>query len=695
VIKSKKTVAFIGQMGYNEAVSNATGIHWGECKAQLEAQEEKSKMKNHKQHFRTIPAALSLLIFLGSTVGNGFPLSAHKSRVNAAESTAQPFPYEQVLQNRDVSFAATKQSVQQVQHLADALYDENLAYFSANSGGFSWDTERKSRSWTYYNGIMMDAYLMMDDCLQTENGDFYDAVNDFYDVNISYDDSVASLNTNGSKDNYYRENELDSIPPLRAMFDLLRSDLPTEEEREKYIAMILYVYDLMTNSYPTVDGTDGNFKHKHGNVSSSWNTYPIALDGLYMAQPFFMEVANAVEDGSLHGADAEIVPDQIYEEVAARMLWVGEQFYDAETGLYHHGWGPQAGLNGQFWLRAVGWYAAALADVISMLPERFETQRNQLIAIETQLFDGMLQYQDAETGLWYNVINHDDTLKGSTSVNLPESSGSALIAYAMLRSYAEGYMDSTYCEAGLCAFNGTIQTQLQEDGLQNIYISSSVCTSPENYLDKSYKVNEAKGVGPLMMAACFAQKAAERYYGSTEGICGAQGEHMQWNWSADHQSVLVISGNGMMCDCTENSPFAHCRRWVKSVVVEDGAESIGAGAFSGFTKLIAVVIPGSVTTIAEDAFNGCDNFTVFGDPGTAAEAFANTHNIPFVSLKEALGDINADGAFLMSDIVLLQKWLLAVPDVYLLNPYAADANGDEKLDVCDLTLLKRQLLLQS
>ena len=92
-------------------------------------------------------------------------------------------------------------------------------------------------------------------------------------------------------------------------------------------------------------------------------------------------------------------------------------------------------------------------------------------------------------------------------------------------------------------------------------------------------------------------------------------------------------------------------------MVEDGAESIGAGAFSGFTKLIAVVIPGSVTTIAEDAFNGCDRVIVYGDPGTAAEAFANTHNIPFVSLKEALGDINADGAFLMSDIILLQKWL--------------------------------------
>lgn len=36
------------------------------------------------------------------------------------------------------------------------------------------------------------------------------------------------------------------------------------------------------------------------------------------------------------------------------------------------------------------------------------------------------------------------------------------------------------------------------------------------------------------------------------------------------------------------------------------------------------------------------------------------------------GDVNADGVFDVADVVLLQKWLLAVPDTHLENWQAAD-----------------------
>ena len=438
-----------------------------------------------KQNFRRYIAAAGAMLLLSST------------GTVSAERAADPI-------------AETRESVRQVQQLAEKLYEENLAAFSSRNGGFSWDTEGKQRSWTYYNGIMTDAYLMMDDCMPIAVRT-YPAVNAFYDANIIRTGSGAAVDTTGSTNNYYRENEVDSIPPVRAMFDLLRSNIPTEDEREKYTQMILWVYDLMEHQYPTVDGTDGNFRHKYGNVSSSWITYPVALDGLYMATPFFMELANAVEDGIIDGTDTLIEPDQLYAEAAARMCWVGTHLYDTETGLYHHGWGPDAGVSGQFWLRAVGWYAAALSDVISILPERFAKERTALIAIETQLFDGMLQYQDAETGMWYNVIDRDGTLRRSSNYNLPESSGTVLIAYAMLKSYTEGRIGSTYCEAGLCAFNGTVRTQLDEAGLHNVYLSSGVGTTAESYLTNGYRVNEAKGVAPLMMAACYAYRAALRY----------------------------------------------------------------------------------------------------------------------------------------------------------------------------------------
>ena len=59
------------------------------------------------------------------------------------------------------------------------------------------------------------------------------------------------------------------------------------------------------------------------------------------------------------------------------------------------------------------------------------------------------------------------------------------------------------------------------------------------------------------------------------------------------------------------------------------------------------------------------------------------------------GDVNDDGEFGVSDVVLLQKWLLAVPDTHLANWKAADFCNDNKLNVFDLCLMKRALLEQN
>lgn len=56
------------------------------------------------------------------------------------------------------------------------------------------------------------------------------------------------------------------------------------------------------------------------------------------------------------------------------------------------------------------------------------------------------------------------------------------------------------------------------------------------------------------------------------------------------------------------------------------------------------------------------------------------------------GDINADGEFSIADVILLQKWLLAVPDTTLANWKAGDLYEDNVLNVFDLCLMKRKLI---
>ena len=56
------------------------------------------------------------------------------------------------------------------------------------------------------------------------------------------------------------------------------------------------------------------------------------------------------------------------------------------------------------------------------------------------------------------------------------------------------------------------------------------------------------------------------------------------------------------------------------------------------------------------------------------------------------GDVNADGTFNISDAVLMQKWLLAVPATELKDWRSGDLDGNGKLNATDLCHMKRELL---
>lgn len=74
---------------------------------------------------------------------------------------------------------------------------------------------------------------------------------------------------------------------------------------------------------------------------------------------------------------------------------------------------------------------------------------------------------------------------------------------------------------------------------------------------------------------------------------------------------------------------------IKEVLLEDGIKEIPAHTFNGCTGLNKITIPESVTSIADDAFNGVNpgQITVCGKAGSYAEQYAKQHGMQFV--KEA------------------------------------------------------------
>lgn len=59
------------------------------------------------------------------------------------------------------------------------------------------------------------------------------------------------------------------------------------------------------------------------------------------------------------------------------------------------------------------------------------------------------------------------------------------------------------------------------------------------------------------------------------------------------------------------------------------------------------------------------------------------------------GDVNGDGEFNISDVVLLQKWLISVQNVEISVWQSADFYEDEKIDIFDLILMKQKLIYRT
>jgi len=242
----------------------------------------------------------------------------------------------------------------------------------------------------------------------------------------------------------------------------------------------------------------GNFWHKE--------TYPnqIWLDGLYMAQPFYMAY--------------EMQMDKMAKvsDITSQFKNVRKWLYNEEKGLNYHAYDEakiqpwcdkETGLSPNFWLRSTGWYLMALVDCIELCREELYEHYRALVDIFRESIRGVLQYQDADSGLFYQVIDRAD-VEG----NYLETSGSAMIAYALMKGVRLGVLNpEKYLSLGKKAFEGLMKDKLEqgEDGKTHL---KDICWvaglgpgdkrdgSVAYYLSEPKVCDDSKGVGPFMMA---------------------------------------------------------------------------------------------------------------------------------------------------------------------------------------------------
>ena len=333
-------------------------------------------------------------------------------------------------------------------------------------------------SWNYIDGCMIKAVLELYHI--KKNPEYLKFADEFIDYFVREDGSVQSYDP--------LEYNLDNVNAGKTLFDLYELT-----GKEKYRKAIDTVYSQLKGQPRT---SEGNFWHKKIYPNQVW------LDGLYMAQPFYMQYELTYNDGK-NCRDS-------YEQ----FVNVYRNMRDLRNGLYYHAYDASreafwcdkvTGLSDNFWLRALGWYAMALIDTVEIMPDSLAPERDELSRIYRELIDSMLPYQDEKTGMWYQVVN-----RGRISPNYLETSGSAIFAYAIMKSVRLGLLEPSFFSYGRKAFDGICKKYLSEkDGelqLGGICLVAGLGNKERRegtfdyYMREPIVQNDAKGVAPLILA---------------------------------------------------------------------------------------------------------------------------------------------------------------------------------------------------
>lgn len=361
-----------------------------------------------------------------------------------------------------------------------ACLDQLMAGSSAQNPLWNIEHVRSGQPnrWNYIDGCMMTAVLAM--YRITGEKKYLDFADSFLGWFVQEDGAIRTYDA--------AEHNLDNIKPASCLFTLWR-----ETGREKYRRAADTVYAQLQSQPRT---QSGNFWHKAVYPNQVW------LDGLYMAQPFYMEYE--------HRANAMRRCYDVFrqfEQVRVRMR-------DGKTGLYYHGWDesrtmywadPQTGCSPNFWLRALGWFCMALVDVLENTDEQMYFEYRDMQMQLRCLVDALLPWQD-ESGMFWQIVDHP-----GEAGNYLETSGTAILAYAILKAVRLGYLPAPYRACGDKAFYGTAERYLRRapDGTLTL---GGICLvaglggaqhrdgSRAYYYGEPVVENEAKGLAPMLLA---------------------------------------------------------------------------------------------------------------------------------------------------------------------------------------------------
>lgn len=346
------------------------------------------------------------------------------------------------------------------------------------------DGTQVDRSFDYVAGLVGKASL--------EAADFYenfDWSKPWFYAAQGYATGTPYANTNMT---------LDNMNAAKMYFPILAGKLKSQEATtvaEKAIAQVIkdmntynttYIIGHENNALNSTNANDvqktmfGGWFHK-----STDYTDQMWCDGQYMGPALLAQIIK-------HTGKTNNISYNDWDIIAKQFSITWAQLYDKTTGLLYHGFTANPGdkastswtgiskENGiyhsaSFWGRANAWYFLALVDILEVMPTN-NTYYNTFKGYLSNLAKGIANYQDKDTGCWYQVM---DKVPASLTGNYLEASCSSIFTAGYLKAIRLGLLDkATYEPIAKKAYEGLVNQFMVYDNTDNSTIQLvHSCTS--------------------------------------------------------------------------------------------------------------------------------------------------------------------------------------------------------------------------
>jgi len=382
--------------------------------------------------------------------------------------------------------------------------------------------------WDYVPGLV--AFSVLKAWKQyPERTEYYDVVKAYADYCLNGQDTVK-----------VGESNIDDLAAGKIFFMLYEAEVQkgNEEDAERYKSCATFLRNKLKFHHKRIQGDKpgaGGFYHKAIYPNQMW------LDGLYMGPSMYAEWQAMF--GEELGEEDNV---RSWSDIASQFTTIHQYTYDKHKKLNYHGWsadpadpnsfwarqdGEFKGCSPEFWGRGMGWYFAAVIDVLGLMPDT-HPDYPKLVSIAKDVAEGLAIYQDKETGSWYQLLQYDsrvksdnigDTVNGEIynvcdKPNYLEASASGMFTYAYLKGMRLGILDQdVYMDVAKKAYQGLLDNFIRKEENGDLRIIQSCAsaglgpardysrTGTINYYlcgkDITITQNEGKAIGPFIMAS--------------------------------------------------------------------------------------------------------------------------------------------------------------------------------------------------